>query len=302
MITYYNELGEFKYDGKLIVEFKQRDDQSEIVNYDDENFPCFSFDGFLTGIEPWVRNTHWHDDIELLSVVSGTMAYNVNGQMITLNAGDTIFVNARNLHYSDGINRQLATYYVTVVHPSVLGSSKSVFSKYLLPVLSDKNLQYIVFKNGTKEAEEIQNYSQTIYENKLNPFEITRCLFEIWRHILNKHQSGNDEFTKTSGLNIECAKQMIMFAKANYQNKITLTEIANSGNVSKSTCNNIFKSYTGFTPSEFVIRYRIDRAIDLLQNTNDNISMISSKCGFTSPSYMAEQFMKCYGKSPRDFR
>lgn len=301
MDTYYTDKGEFTYDGELLVEFKQREDQSEIVNYDDENFPCFSFQGFLTGVEPWVRNTHWHDDIELLSVVEGTMAYNVNGKIIELNAGDTIFVNARNLHYSDGINRQLATYYVTVVHPSVLGSSKSVFNKYLMPVLSDKNCEYIIFKAGTTEAKEIQKYSETIYENRLNPFEITRCLFEVWHHILNKHEASVGEITRT-GINVECAKRMIMFAKANYQNKITLKEIADSGNVSKSTCNNIFKSYTGYTPSEFVIRYRIDRAIDLLQNTDDSISTISGKCGFTTPSYMSEQFMKCFHKSPRDFR
>jgi len=302
MDTYYNSKGEFNYEGELLVEFKQRDDQSEIVNYDDEDFPCFSFEGFLTGVEPWVRNTHWHDDIEFLSVVSGTMAYNVNGRMIELNEGDTIFVNARNLHYSDGVNRQLATYYVTVVHPSVLGSSNNVINKYLMPVLSDKNCEYLLFKSGTLAARELLNYSKEIYKNKLNAFEITRCLFEIWNHVLSQHKVMTGESVTTSRINIECAKSMIMFVKENYQSRITLQEIADNGNVSKSTCNNIFKNYTGYTPSEFVIRYRIDRAINLLQNTDDSISAISDKCGFTTPSYMAEQFMKCFGKRPKDFR
>lgn len=302
MDTYYSDKGEFIYDGELLVEFKQRDDQSEIVNYDDDDFPCFSFQGFLTGVEPWVRNAHWHDDIEFLSVVTGTMAYNVNGRMIELNEGDTIFVNARNLHYSDGINKQLATYYVTVVHPSVLSSSRNVINKYLEPVLSDKTCEYILFKGGTPEANEILKCSEAIYENKMNSFEVTRYLLDIWSHVLNKRQAVSSEPIKTTGGNTECVKRMIAFAKDNYQNKITLQEIADSGNVSKSTCNNLFKTYTGYTPSEFVIRYRIDRAIDLLQKTDESISMISGKCGFTTPSYMAEQFMKCFGHSPRDFR
>ncbi len=302
MDTYFSEDGTFEYDGELLVEFKQRDDQSEIVNYDSEDFPCFSFEGFLTGVEPWVRNAHWHDDIELLSVVTGKMAYNVNGNMIELNAGDTIFVNSHNLHYSDGIDRTLAMYYVTVVHPSVLGASPNVVKKYLLPVLSDRNCEYILFKAGTPAAAELQNLSKNINENRMNSFEITRNLFEVWRYILMEHQSASGELVKPAGLNVECVKRMVKFAKDNYQNKITLQEIADSGNVSKSTCNNLFKNYTGFTPSEFVIRYRIDRAIDMLQKSSDSISVISGKCGFATPSYMAEQFMKCYGKSPRDFR
>lgn len=290
------------YDGELLVEFKQRDDRSEIVNYNCPAFPCFSFPGFLTGIEPWVRNAHWHEDIEILTVKKGTMAYNVNGKLIELNKGDSLFVNSRNLHYSDGINLQYAEYYVIVAHPRVLSVTRDVDHDYLLPVLTDSSCEYILFKNGTQEASEIFAQSQNIINNHENPFEITRSLYNIWHSVFDAHSKVHSNENKSPSYRIESVKDMIGFIKDNYQDKITLQAIANKGNVSKSTCNYLFKNCTGYTPTEYLIRYRIDRAIELLQNTDDNISTISGKCGFNSPSYMTEQFVKCLNITPREYR
>lgn len=292
----------YKYDGELLVEFKQRDDSSEIVQYNCPSFPCFSFPGFLTGIEPWVRNAHWHEDIEILTVKKGTMAYNVNGRLIELNKGDSIFVNSRNLHYSDGINLQYAEYYIFVAHPRILSSVNVVDRDFLLPVLTDTNCEYILFKNGTQAAAEIYTQSQNIIDNHENPLEITRSLFNIWHHVYEAHNKTSDKKSSSPSYRIESVKNMIGFIKDNYQNRITLSEIANHGNVSKSTCNNLFKSCTGYTPTDYLIRYRIDKAMELLQNTEDNISTISGKCGFNTPSYMTEQFVRCLKITPREYR
>lgn len=292
----------YEYDGELLVEFKQRDDRSEIVNYNCSTFPCFSFPGFLTGIEPWVRNAHWHEDIELLTVIKGTMAYNVNGKMIELHCGDTLFVNSRNLHYSDGINLQYAEYYVIVIHPSVLSSSNEVGRNFLLPILRDTSCEYILFENGTAAAEQISAQSQNIIDNHENPLEITRSIFNIWHYIYEAHSNNSNSTGETPAYRIESIKEMIGFIKDNYQNRITLQDIANKGNVSKSTCNNLFKSCTGYTPTDYLIRYRVDKAVELLQTTNENISLISGKCGFNSPSYMTEQFVRILGATPREYR
>ncbi|MCR5622386.1 MAG: helix-turn-helix transcriptional regulator, partial [Treponema sp.] len=71
---------------------------------------------------------------------------------------------------------------------------------------------------------------------------------------------------------------------------------------SKSSCNTIFKKYTSHTPNEYLIRYRLDKAMELLRTTDMPIGTISMKCGFASTSYMTEQFVKCYKMTPRDFR
>lgn len=290
------------YNGELDVEFKQRDDRSEIVNYNCPNLPCFTFPGFLTGTEPWVRNAHWHEDIEILTVTRGTMAYNVNGKIIELNKGDSIFVNSRNLHYSDGINLQYAEYIVIVAHPHILSATNTVDREFLLPILTDTNCEYLLFSNGTDSATEIYKQSINIKDNHENQFEIIRSLYNIWHYIFNEYNKTSNSDNKTPSYRIESIKDMIGYIKDNYENRISLQEIANKGNVSKSTCNNLFKSCTGYTPTEYLIRYRIDKAMELLQNTDDSISTISGKCGFNSPSYMTEQFVRCLNITPREYR
>ena len=74
---------------------RQRDDRSEIVNYDDPSFPSYSFEGHMDGSSPWIRKVHWHEDVELMTVLTGNMAYNINGSIVEVHPGDTIFVNSK---------------------------------------------------------------------------------------------------------------------------------------------------------------------------------------------------------------
>ncbi|MBR5965666.1 MAG: helix-turn-helix transcriptional regulator, partial [Treponema sp.] len=46
----------------------------------------------------------------------------------------------------------------------------------------------------------------------------------------------------------------------------------------------------------------VDRAQELLLNTDETISRISAKCGFCSPCYMTEQFVRCLNITPSEFR
>ena len=49
---------------------RTRDDRSEIVNYDDPSFPSYSFEGHMDGSSPWIRKAHWHDDVEMMTVLT----------------------------------------------------------------------------------------------------------------------------------------------------------------------------------------------------------------------------------------
>ena len=281
---------------------RQRDDRSEIVNYDDPSFPSYSFVGHMDGSSPWIRKVHWHEDVELMTVLSGKMAYNVNGSLIEVNAGDTIFINSRQLHFSTDVDNTYCTYIITVIHPRLLISSPEVESEYVLPVITDPDLQYILFKKGDEDTEKINHLTDELNKAAGNQFEITRSFFGIWHYVLLRAGENLSELNEINYERIESLKNMIGFIKENYNDKLTLEEIAAAGNLSKSGCNNIFKKYTGHSPNEYLIRYRLDKAMELLAGTDDSVGNISSRCGFNSSSYMTEQFVRCYRLTPREFR
>ena len=256
----------------------------------------------MDGSSPWIRKVHWHEDVELMTVLTGKMAYNINGSIITVNAGDTIYINSKQLHYSTDSDNTYCTYIITVIHPKILMSSAEVETEYVLPVISDPDIQYILWKADDPISSEIAKITQGINLSNGNQFEITRHFFELWHYVLQYAAHNKTEFSTLRYQHIECLKDMIGFIKENYTEHISLAAISQAGNVSKSSCNNIFKEYTAHTPNEYLIRYRLDQAMDMLSTTDMSVGVIASTVGFASSSYMTEQFVKCYKMTPRDFR
>lgn len=281
---------------------RQRDDRSEIVNYDDPSFPSYSFQGHMDGSSPWIKKVHWHEDVEIMTILTGKMAYSINGGIVELHAGDTIFINARQLHYSKDIDNTYCTYIITVIHPRLLMSSPEVESEYVLPIITDSSIPYILWRSEDPVSSKIMTITRELNTSHGNQFEITRCFFELWHYVLACASVNITEFSPLHYQHIGSLKDMIGFIKENYTDHISLAKIAASGNTSKSSCNSIFKKYTGHTPNEYLIRYRLDKAMELLSSSDKTIGTISEMCGFASASYMTEQFVKTYNITPRDFR
>ena len=87
-----------------------------------------------------------------------------------------------------------------------------------------------------------------------------------------------------------------------YDSCIGLQEVAEMLQVSTSHLSRIFKEYTSINFMQYLQAYRINRAIELLQDYHLNISMISTQCGFPTPGYFTKVFRKFLGKTPTQFR
>ena len=83
---------------------QKKKDGAEIVNYNDESFPVYLYQGWLLPDVTWSRVAHWHDELEIVTVTCGEIGYNVNGDNISLHEGDTLIVNSRQLHFSIPVN------------------------------------------------------------------------------------------------------------------------------------------------------------------------------------------------------
>ena len=64
----------------------------------------------------------------------------------------------------------------------------------------------------------------------------------------------------------------------------------------------MFKEETGVTINRYVREVRMNKAKELLENTNMKISAISSEVGFSSSTYFCRSFREFYGVSPESCR
>lgn len=64
----------------------------------------------------------------------------------------------------------------------------------------------------------------------------------------------------------------------------------------------LFKRSIGQSAHQYVIHQRIERAKQLLQNSELSIAEVSAHCGFANPSHLALHFKRIVGVSPKKFR
>ncbi|MBQ2614914.1 MAG: helix-turn-helix transcriptional regulator [Clostridia bacterium] len=89
---------------------------------------------------------------------------------------------------------------------------------------------------------------------------------------------------------------------ANYSKNITITEYARMCNLSESRFSHLFKEHTGLTPIQYILNIKIQRAKELLENTDLPILQISEIIGMQSQNYFSRIFKKHTGLSPLKYR
>lgn len=94
----------------------------------------------------------------------------------------------------------------------------------------------------------------------------------------------------------------IEYIRNNFQNLISVQEIADYLCINRSYLTTLFKQNLNLSPQEFIIRYRMHQAEDLLVNTKLSIKQIAYSCGYSSQLSFSKAFHKFMGCSPKDFR
>jgi len=79
-------------------------------------------------------------------------------------------------------------------------------------------------------------------------------------------------------------------------------QIASAIGISQNYLSRIFQHELGISPWEYLSRYRIKQAQDLLRDTEDSITDVAAQVGFEDPAYFSRVFRKQIGHSPQRYR
>lgn len=97
-------------------------------------------------------------------------------------------------------------------------------------------------------------------------------------------------------------KEAISFIGQNYSLPITVEDMAQRCNLDRSYFGKIFKETIGQSPQEFLIRFRMSKAAELLTTTDTSIGNISIQVGYPDQLHFSRAFKKIYHISPRAYR
>ncbi len=287
-----------------MVQVDIRKDGSENVHYDYNGYSAYVHKGLLSSYPGFAADSHWHDDLEWISVLSGDMNYNVNGEVFHLEAGQGIWVNAKQLHYGFSPAHRECIFTCVVLHPMLLCASQQINRDFIMPIITDESLPYILLDSQIHWQQQILDFIQCIYdirESLYAPLHIQSLFYRIWV-LMSEHATAVRKKAGASDRRLSILKDMLSFIQENYRSRITLAMIAAAGNVSSSTCLVLFKKYLQDTPANYVTKYRIKKAMDLLIKSDLSITEIAFDVGFRGASYFAEAFCKNCGCSPSEYR
>jgi two-component system response regulator YesN len=92
------------------------------------------------------------------------------------------------------------------------------------------------------------------------------------------------------------------YIEDNYSGDLKLETIANELYYSPNYINHIFKMDTGETIYTYVAKFKVEKAKELLRETNQKLYEISATLGYTHTAYFSNLFKKTEGITPKQYR
>lgn len=278
----------------------------EQINHDGTLFPITLFYDELTNLPNYEGPLHWHPDFEIATSISSVLEFQVGQQHVILEPGDSIFINRNILHGIKQLSGDVCDPMPNIVFSATLiaPETSTIYQKYIQPIACCDTLPFIVFKNKNGWHNEVNCLLRDIYfkmykQNQCYEIIVQRELSNIFEYIFSNFENLPKSESTRIQINAQIRiQEMLSYIYKHYSETVTLEDIAKAANISRSEAGRCFKTYMGCSPVDALIRYRLQTAHRLLDDTTLTIQEISYSCGFNSVNYFSRKFRQTYGYTP----
>lgn len=132
-----------------------------------------------------------------------------------------------------------------------------------------------------------------------NELSLQGLLFLFFAALAKSAEVPYEEDVEFDNLYISKA---IEYIQKNYQNPILVTDIANYVSLNRTYLTTIFQKTMNMSPQQFLLKFRITKASELLMNTSLSINTIAHSCGYTDALAFSKTFKKVTGLTPTYYR
>ncbi len=278
----------------------------ELIPHKATEFPITFFHDELVTLPDWAGPLHWHPDFEIATAELGALDYQVGGQHIVLEAGDSIFVNGNIMHGIKQLSGDVPDPMPNIVFSGTLiaPETSTVYQKYIQPIAHCDSLPYVVFRHSDSSHSEVNSLIKELYRllnEKRSGYELAvqRNINRIFEFLYcNFNELPKSEASRIQITNQIRIQKMLAYIYENYAKHVTLEDIAKAADISRSEAGRCFQAYMGCSPVDMLIQYRLQRAHQLLNQKTQTLQQISYSCGFNSVNYFSRRFKKRYGYAP----
>lgn len=159
-----------------------------------------------------------------------------------------------------------------------------------------------VYRSRSKDLREemVKAMDYIVHHPKESPFHLIGHLYLFFDCFTRSAKT--ETLVKSSKMSDYYIKEAIHYMEQNFQNNITIEDIAAVCGINRSYFGKIFKNSMGRSPQEFLMNYRMVKATELLKLTSLSIADIGSAVGYENQLHFSRAFKNIYGISPREWR
>ncbi len=254
--------------------------------------------------------SHTHEFYEVVYVVDGFTLHSSAGRMNMLVTGDLFFVRPGEEH--SYINAYRTKLYNLIFTSDELGSELTELSK--LPGLSVmfcggdmENIGARLLHVGMNERHSVESLLEKIRNERATrrtgwQSMIRSYLVSFLIRYSRMYEVQWDKRSQSSNDYYGYIYKILSYVNDNYARPITTSELAEITGLSPDYMARKFKQALNMSPAEYVRRFRIARAMELLYTTDIPVAEVAEQTGFSDISLFSRVFKQAVGLPPAAYR
>lgn len=244
---------------------------------------------------------HCHENVELCLMLEGECDIIVNGQAVTVHAGEVMVIFSHIIHAFHMASDRPSHFLQMHFCPRSFLSMKPAVrdSLRLVQYMTDEHSAYLIRPYSPQLAYCLERIcdewaGEEVHHTALADTYVSEFILLLSREI---EQSYRDIFVIHNPLAIKA----IQYINGHLNRKISLADVAKSCNVTPRYLSEVFKAHVNITVNSYINIAKIDRATNYIGTDHLSVTETASRLGFTSTQYFAKVFKRYTGVSPSEF-
>jgi AraC-like DNA-binding protein len=243
---------------------------------------------------------HWHKEIELIYIRSGSARISITNHIFTANEGDLIVCDSGDIHYSNSFNMDNSLDFI--IFDTNIISPFYEYSHFSSPLITKEQLEEY---NLTSSLHNLIYTLKNELANRDSYYEeiVESAIKDLWYRIKRKLPKGNLELQSRNNRSkmLYEFQQLLSYLDANYEDNITLEFAAKRMHFSDSHFSKVFKNLTGVNFVNYLNMIRIEHATSQIKDSGDRLTDIAFRCGFNNIRTFNRVFKEMTGVTPTEF-
>lgn len=234
---------------------------------------------------------NWHENIELLCILQGSVTIVINGQTFFAGPGDIAIVDKNAMHFFRATT-DAHCFCLIIDHAFCVENHFDVDSIHFSPLVRNEELFDLI------------NRFAEIYSDQSKPhrlLELHSLLLSIALLLCRQHCTISETPHEETRL-FNVIKQVIEYIHTECHNPLTLNTLSSVAGINKDYLSRSFHKITGYTITAYINLERCEKAKQLLKKTSKTIEAVAQECGFENVSYFSRTFLSITGVRPGEYR